>query len=157
MSVSIINKWKDLDGHIEHLKILDDSKREELNDNIAGILEASTVRRFETEQDPEGKSWEPNSRGGKILTLHGYLCGSIIGQATKSYAEVGSAMVYAAIHQYGGTIKAKLQNFLKFKIGGRWTSKKSVNIPARPYLGMSKQDETDIGVEIENFINGVLS
>ena len=157
MSVSVITRWEGLNKHIEHLKTLDDTKREELNDNIAGILEASAVRRFETEQDPEGKSWKPNSRGGKILTLHGYLCGSVIGQATKDYAEVGSALIYATIHQYGGTIKAKVQNFLKFKIGGRWASKKSVNMPARAYLGMSKQDETDIGTEVENFINGALS
>ncbi len=150
-------KFEELDKHIENIKGLDDKAREELNDNIAGILEASVVRRFETEKDPEGKAWKPNKRGGKILTLHGYLCGSIIGQATKDYAEVGSAMIYAAIHQYGGTIKAKVQNFLKFKIGERWASKKAVTIPARPYLGMSKQDETNIGVEVENFINGVLS
>lgn len=144
MPASIINKWDGLNKHIENLKALDDSKREELNDNIAGVLEVSAVRRFETEQDPEGKAWKPNKRGGKILTLHGYLCGSVIGQATKDYAEVGSAMIYAAIHQYGGVIK-----FLK--------KKGSVTMPKRSYLGVSEQDKADIGLEVENFINGALA
>lgn len=154
---SVSAKFKELDKHIENLKSLSDEAKEKLNDNIAGVLENSAVRRFETEKDPEGKNWKPNQRGGKILTLHGYLCGSIIGQATKDYAEVGSALIYAAIHQYGGTIKAKVQNFLKFNVGGRWASKKSVTIPARSYLGLSKQDEVNIGNTVENFINGALS
>ena len=150
-------KFEELDKHIENLKGLDDKAREELNDNIAGVLESSTVQRFEEEHDPAGKKWKPNLRGGRILTLHGYLCGSIIGQATKDYAEVGSAMVYAAIHQYGGTIKAKVKNFLKFNMGGRWASKKAVTITARPYLGLSKRDEDDICRGVENFLNGALS
>ena len=139
-------KFEELDKHIENIKGLDDKAREELNDNIAGILESSTVQRFEEERDPDGKKWK-----------HGYLCGSIIGQATKDYAEVGSAMVYAAIHQYGGTIKAKVKNFLKFNVGGRWASKKAVTITARPYLGLSKRDEADICRGVENFLNGALS
>lgn len=154
---SVRFKFEGLKEHIDNLKDINDEAKEELNDNIAGILESSAVQRFETEKDPDGKAWKPNLRGGRILTLHGYLCGSIIGQATKDYAEVGSALVYAAVHQYGGTVKAKVKNFLKFNVGGRWASKKAVAIPARPYLGMSKQDEAAIGLEVEKFINGALS
>lgn len=150
-------RFEGLKEHIDNLKNLNDEAKEELNDNIAGVLESGAVQRFEEERDPDGKSWKPNLRGGRILTLHGYLCGSIIGQATKDYAEVGSTLVYAAIHQYGGLIKGKVQNFLKFNIGGRWASKKAVSIPARPYLGISKQDEAAIGLEVEKFINGALS
>ena len=64
-------KFEELDKHIENIKGLDDKAREELNDNIAGILESSTVQRFEEERDPDGKKWKPNLRGGRILTLHG--------------------------------------------------------------------------------------
>lgn len=41
---------------------------------------------------------------------------------------------YARIHEFGGVIKAKTAKFLSFKIGGKWRSKKSVIIPARPYF-----------------------
>ncbi|MBS4773428.1 MAG: phage virion morphogenesis protein [Proteobacteria bacterium] len=142
--VSVSAKFKELDKYIENFKSLNDEAKENLNDHIAGVLESSTVRRFETEKDPEGKSWKPNLRGGKILTLHGYLCGSIIGQATKDYAEVGSVLEYSRIHQEGGVIQ-----FVK--------KKGSVTMPARPYLGVSKQDKAAIGRVIESFINGALS
>jgi phage gpG-like protein len=42
--------------------------------------------------------------------------------------------VYAAIHQFGGVIKAKNVPYLRFKVGDRWASKKQVTIPARPFF-----------------------
>ena len=42
-------KFEELDKHIENIKGLDDKAREELNDNIAGILESSTVQRQKVE------------------------------------------------------------------------------------------------------------
>ena len=38
---------------------------------------------------------------------------------------------YAAIHQFGGVIKAKNKPHLHFKIGSQWIKKKSVKIPKR--------------------------
>ena len=46
----------------------------------------------------------------------------------------GSTVPYAAIHEYGGVISAKGGGFLYFKIGPFWYRRKSVRIPARPYL-----------------------
>lgn len=41
---------------------------------------------------------------------------------------------YARIHEQGGVIRAKNKPYLVFRIGSRWFKKKSVFIPARPYL-----------------------
>jgi len=47
--------------------------------------------------------------------------------------QVSTNVVYAAIHEYGGTISAK-GGLLKFFIGGRMVQVASVYIPARPYF-----------------------
>ena len=44
-------------------------------------------------------------------------------------------VIYAAIHEFGGVIKAKNAPYLWFKTkSGDWVRTKSVTIPARPYL-----------------------
>jgi phage gpG-like protein len=47
-------------------------------------------------------------------------------------ATVANPMVYAAIHQFGGTIKGN--PWLRFKIGERWVTVHQVIIPARPFF-----------------------
>jgi len=51
---------------------------------------------------------------------------------------IGSMMVYARIHQEGGTIKPK-EGKKALHVPGRGF-RKSVTIPARPYLGVSASD-----------------
>lgn len=50
--------------------------------------------------------------------------------------EAGSYNVkYAAIHEYGGVIRARRAQYLKFFIPGvGWRMAKQVTIPARPYI-----------------------
>lgn len=112
---------------------------------IAGHLAAETEERFETERAPSGLPWKKSQRaldeGGQTLTLHGDLRSSITFNYGRDFAEAGpersgGAGVYAAIHQFGGTIKAKNGRALTF--GGRLVA--SVSIPARPYLGFTDAD-----------------
>jgi phage gpG-like protein len=42
--------------------------------------------------------------------------------------------IYSRIHEFGGVIRPKRSNLLRFQVGGRWVSARSVTIPARPYL-----------------------
>jgi len=56
-------------------------------------------------------------------------------------ASVGTNLVYAPIHEYGGTIRAKGSGYLRFKMGDKWVTTKSVKIPARPYLRPSIKDQ----------------
>ncbi len=52
-------------------------------------------------------------------------------------------MDYAAIHEFGGTIRAKQKSYLTFQIGGSWKRVSKVIIPARPYLGPGVLDNLD--------------
>lgn len=66
----------------------------------------------------------------------------------------------AAIHQYGGTIRAVRAQFLRFRLNGRWVMTKQVKIPARPYIGINAEnhnklfDDIGDGVMAEVFGRG---
>jgi HK97 gp10 family phage protein len=48
---------------------------------------------------------------------------------------VGTNVVYAAIHEFGGIIRARKAKALRFKTkDGKWHTVKSVTMPARPYM-----------------------
>ena len=49
-------------------------------------------------------------------------------------AVIGSNVIYAAIHEFGGTIRPKEKAALAFQIDDRWVVVQSVQMPARPYL-----------------------
>jgi phage virion morphogenesis protein len=107
--------------------------------DIGEILVASTKQRFQTETDPEGRAWAPNSpvtrarkRNPHILTESGMLGDSIrymLKDGGKGVS-IGSNRVYAAMMQLGGK-KAMFPHL--------WG-----DIPARPYLGVSHQDSVDL-------------
>lgn len=116
--------------------------------DVAALGEASTRLRFRTETGPDGQRWKPSLRaqmtGGRTLTQAGHLAGSLSAQHGADYAEWGVNRIYAAIHQFGGTIRAK-SGALKFRLpGGGFAVVKAVKIPARAYLGVSNTDRRDI-------------
>lgn len=119
---------------------------------IAEGLRTSTLERFRSEESPEEIRWKPSIRaarqGGKTLTKSVGLKNSIRVQADETGAAIGTNLVYAATQQFGDerTIRAKASKYLRFQIDGRWVSVPSVrvNIPARPFLGISKEDEEEI-------------
>ncbi|MEM4709852.1 MAG: HK97 gp10 family phage protein [Candidatus Diapherotrites archaeon] len=47
---------------------------------------------------------------------------------------------YAAVHEYGATIRAKNKPYLTFNINGNWVKKKEVTIPARPFASPAVDD-----------------
>lgn len=119
---------------------------------IAEGLRTSTMERFSSEESPEGSKWKPSIRatqkGGKTLTESSGLKNSIKAQADATGAAVGTNLVYAATQQFGAerTIRAKKSRYLRFQIGDRWVSVPSVrvSIPARPFFGISREDEEEI-------------
>jgi len=49
--------------------------------------------------------------------------------------KVGTNVVYAAIHEFGGEILPKRSAFLRFKTSdGEWHAVRRVDMPARPYM-----------------------
>lgn len=137
-----------------------------LMQDIGLKLAENTQERFRTNVGPDGKVWKPSERaqreGGRTLLDHGHLRDSITYAAANDQVEIGTNMVYAAIHQFGGKtsphkIAAKRVKALSFN--GRFT--KSVNhpgsnIPPRPFLGLSAEDEREVMGIIEDHIQAAL-
>lgn len=145
---------------IKQLKKFKDIDVKGINSNIAESLRTSTLDRFKESRDPEGKKWKTSiraaSESGKTLVQTAQLRNSIRSKADKSGAAIGTNVKYAATHQFGDkrTIRAKSNKGLRFNISGHWVIKKKVkvNIPARPFLGISKEDEEEIkGILQETF------
>lgn len=113
-------------------------------EDVSGVLEFGVRRRFETGEDPEGQPWVSSQRaieeGGRTLTDTGALLGSIAAAFDATGAIVGTNLVYAAIHQFGGTIKAKPGKALNTPFGPRG----AVNMPARPFLGFGPYEAKEI-------------
>lgn len=142
---------------------------------LAAELLQSTRRRFETESAPEGQSWPPLSKGtlkqrgqnARALRKSGRLYQSIHARAGKDEALVGTNVVYAAIHQFGGEV----QHFARSQVqavnaSGRFTKKRKTNrrerrvtigehavtIPARPFFGVSSRDRDDLADGMRRYL-----
>lgn len=151
---------------------------DDLMPRLGEYLQASTQKRFKTQTAPDGTAWRPLQPSyarrkkyakNKILTLRGYLRGGIHYQVTgAAEVEVGSSTKYAAAHQLGATIdKAERQATVRYRsVAGRvlFAGRKhkraterqvtmpahQIVIPARPFLGISSEDEREIrGIVLE--------
>lgn len=108
---------------------------------IGSALEASTRNRLEhTKRAPDGTPWLPltaawverkkkKGYAEGILTMRGDLLNSITFEASATHVDIiAGPTEYALIHQEGGR-------------AGRGHA---TQIPARPYLGLSAEDQTEI-------------
>lgn len=136
---------------------------------IGSFMETETLLRFEREAGPDGRKWPQSLRakhsGGQTLTDTARLRQSIVSEATPTSAAVGTNLVYAAIHQLGGTIsrQARQQTIYHHydkrsgELSRRFVKKGKSNfardvqvkaheikIPARPFLGINEQSEAGI-------------
>lgn len=142
---------------LKHLQALGDVDLKGVNKSLAEGLRTSTMERFRKEKDPEGKDWKTSVRaqeeGGKTLTQTARLKTSIRSTASAKGFAVGTNDIRAATHQFGDerTIRARRGPVLRFQVDGKWYSKKEVHvkIPARPFLGVSEDDEKEIQRTLE--------
>lgn len=155
--VQITADFRDLKQARKTLERLGDLDRAALMDDVAGHLEARTSERFEKEQAPGGKPWQPTRRGGAILRDTGRLAASITSSASASQARIGSNVIYAGIHQAGGTIRPVNAKALAIPLpGGGIALAQEVTIPARPFLGIDGEDEAAIEDIVGEHIDRVL-
>lgn len=93
---------------------------------------------FDRGVDPYGRAWIPSVKtrlcGGRTLIESGRLRRGISNRVTGETILFRAAAPYAATHQRGATIRARGGGYLRFQICGRWFSKRSVRVPARPFL-----------------------
>ncbi|WP_337267062.1 phage virion morphogenesis protein [Oryzifoliimicrobium ureilyticus] len=149
---------------------------------VAGYLLSSTQERFQRETGPDGKKWQAlsprtaSARAGRgvrgydhILRDSVRLYNSLTTASNATTATVGTNVIYAGIHQFGGTIeqgersqKLSLKRIrgkrgMRFVRSGRkgaierevTIGARSITIPARPYLGVNAADEAEIAAIIE--------
>ena len=111
-------------------------------DEIGGALVLSTQRRFELGAGPGGLAWKPSQRalaeGGKTLVDTARLLASLTHRAGRDRVDVGTNVVYAAIHQFGGPAGRGLKTTL----------------PARPFLGLDDDDRREIVAIVGDAIRG---
>ena len=119
--------------------------RRPLMKNIAGIMHNAVEENFAQEGRPK---WVPlgqktiiarQKKGywpGQILQQTGKLAASISSYSDNDQAVVGTNVVYAAIHQFGG----------KAGRGGK------VNIPARPYLQLTDENMEEILKAVKEYL-----
>lgn len=147
---------------------LDDPRRMYLD--MGEHLLATTQQRFSTQSAPDGSPWQAltpayqrrkRKNKNRILVLDAYLKNLLRYQATSDELLVGSDRPYAAIHHLGGTIEIAARSqqayFRRDKngdVGQRFVKKArsnfaqritigpyTITIPARPFLGISTNDE----------------
>ena len=108
--------------------------------DIGEHLLQSTEDRFRRQVDPEGNPWRPLSLNyrttkprnkDKILTLDGHLRRTLRYNVRGSELTVGTDRVYGAVHQFG------------FE-----------DIPARPYLGISDDDTSELVMILADWLTG---
>lgn len=154
-----------LEGNVRELlrktKALAELDKKKLNRALAQGVRSSTLERFKTGKGPDGRRWPTSKRaaeqGGKTLVDSAQLQNSIHTRSEASGFAVGTNAVHASTHQFGAKrrlIKAKNKKYLHFKVNGRWVRVKKVvvNIPARPFLGLSEEDMEEIQATTEKFI-----
>ncbi|SIR43185.1 phage virion morphogenesis (putative tail completion) protein [Rhizobium sp. RU35A] len=175
----------ELDPALNRL-VVNSQNSAEIMDAIAGHLLFSTQRRFETETAPDGQQWKQLSprtaavRRGRskrgfnhILRDRLRLYESLQTSSDATSAVVGTNVVYAAIHQFGGPIEktartatiyqnynAKTDTFdQRFRSKARSNFARDVTIkahvidmPARPYLGFNDDDRAAIAEIIADHI-----
>ena len=157
----------DVLGRIEDVLL----KPEAMYKDMGEYQVQSTQQNFRDSKAPDGSKWLPNSettymsilgsqhqnkdgtlnrkginrvQSKKPLVGRGLLRDQIHYQISGDLLLVGSNLIYAAVQQFGATIKPKNKKTLSWKIGNVSVFAKKVVIPAREYLGISVQDETEL-------------
>lgn len=111
---------------------------------IAAYMLLATQERFELGVDPDGDPWIPSQRaireGGQTLIDEGLLLGSLATDSGPDFAQVGSNLAYAAIHQTGGRAGRNL----------------ATTLPQRAYLGIGDDDPVEIRAILIDFFGGAV-
>lgn len=148
--------------------------------DIAEYLHQSTDSRARRQISPDGTPWAPLSprtlarkKGNKILRESGALLDTLRHQVNGDDLSFGTDRPYGAIHQFGGKVEhaaRSQQVYFKEKggvVGNRFVKKsksnfaqwvthgaRSVEMPARPYLGLSTEDEAEILEIVSDYLTG---
>jgi len=147
--------------------------------DIAEYLHQSTDNRFRQQVAPDGSPWAPlaastiaKKGNNKILRQGGDLQDTIRHQVSGNTLEFGTDRPYGAIHQLGGKVDhaaRSQQVYFSAKngtVGNRFVKRSKSNfaqwvtrgahsteMPARPYLGLSSEDDAEILAIISDYLS----
>lgn len=129
-------------------------------DVVGATLEDGVLDRFERGEAPDGTAWPEaqaaRDEGRPTLVKTARLRDSVQRRAHPDRVEIGTNLVYAGVHQFGATIRAKTAKGLVFRGARGWTRTRQVEIPARPYLGISARDAADASAAVEAYVERIL-
>lgn len=128
---------------------------------MARIMRNAVMDNFEAQGRP---SWKPRQSGGNhaLLQQSGRLRNSITPSHSANEAVVGTNVVYAAIHHFGGQTSPHIirpKNGKALKFGGRFA--KQVNhpgskIPARPFMSLQPEDEQMLADAVADYLDAAI-
>jgi phage virion morphogenesis protein len=147
--------------------------------DIAEYLHQSTDERFRKQVSPDGTPWAPlaastiaRKKSSQILRQDGFLQDTMRHRISGNGLEFGTDRVYGGIHQNGGKIEQgarSQQVYFKHKngeVGNRFVKKRQSNfaqwvtrgatsteMPARPYLGLSSEDDNEIFAIVSEYLS----
>lgn len=147
MQIEVTSQIPELNEHLATLQQRLNGNLTPLMQAIGSVLEGSTRQRFADKQSPNGVAWAVlmpatvKAKNGRsnILVDSGDLIRSITFHATSDSVMVGTDRPYGKYHQTG-TKKAD----------------GSTKMVARPWLGLSQQDQFDINDLIVGYLAGDL-
>lgn len=142
-------------------------------------------QRFRNQVSPEGTPWAPLSpaykkrkhrNANKILTLRGYLAGTLRGQYDQTGLEFGTDRPYGAAQHFGAEIdRAASTREVYFRqkrdgsVGNQFVKKGKSNfaqtvnvggykirIPARPWLGTNEQQNNQIVKKAHDYLQDAM-
>lgn len=145
MQINVTSQIPALNAHLSELQQRLNGDLTPLMWAIGSVLEGSTRQRFADKKSPNNVAWailapatikrkiNKSSNGQGILVESGDLMRSITFYASRDSVIVGTDRPYGKYHQTG-----------------------TKHMPMRPFLGLSAQDQADIGDLINDFLAGAL-
>lgn len=120
--------------------------------DIGEYLQQATDQRFRQQVAPDGSPWAPLSpttlarkKGSRILRESGLLQDTLRHQVDGDELRFGTDRPYGAVHQFGQSRGASGKNRRGSPIP--WG-----DIPARPFLGLSREDEDEILAIVSDYL-----
>ncbi len=127
----------------------------------SALVDGARARIGTTNVTPEGAAWQPSQRalatGGKTLLASAALLDGINAWASPHQVVVGTNTPYAAVHQFGAAT-GSLGVWVGNDKHGREKTVLSPwgDIAARPYLGISDEEETTIVELIHDYYGEII-
>jgi len=160
-SVKFTFDVKDLASRLERAgpKAIKDTLR-----SCGNLALRSTHERFRQEIDPDGIPWKPHvlpSKSYRILWKEGDLFKSIVATFSKTKVVIGTALVYAGVHQRGAKLAVTPKQSVwmwanLFNKQGNPFRFKTIRIPKRTFLGFSEDDQKGFVVIANTVLKGAL-